>query len=235
MVVSVKTYKLEKHDILKKRMCATCINGKYGTMPVTRAKRLYKLKEEDLAGLRVAVKLNPVNHLYKHMRLFLCSDLDRAAERKRLLPKPKRAPCKVKSASSKPVQEPSGDGIGGGTCNALHKLTSLHQLHADCITRLPCSLPNLQIDVQAPSQTEEVQPLTPAQPVLPELGVPLTKVQQDNLRNMCIIADTLAPGICPIATLAAHALTRMDPMSLVELQQFAAVVLRYRQQQQLSQ
>ncbi len=89
--------------------------------------------------------------------------------------------------------------------------------------------------MQAPSQTEEVQPLTPAQPALPELGVPLTSVQQDNLRNMCIIADSLAPGVCPIATLAAHALTRIEPMGLVELQQFAAVVLHYRQQQQLTQ
>ncbi len=77
---------------------------KYQMMPVTRAKKLYKLKEEDLAGLRVAVKLNPVNHSYKHMRLFLCSDLQRAAERRRLLPKPKRAPRKVKPASSEPVQ-----------------------------------------------------------------------------------------------------------------------------------
>ena len=74
-------------------------------MPVTRAKKLYKLKEEDLAGLRVAVKLNPVNHLYKYMRLFPCSDLERAAERKSLLPQVVRAPRKVKSASSKPVQE----------------------------------------------------------------------------------------------------------------------------------
>jgi len=102
---SVKTRKLKKHDILEKRMCVTCIHYKYEKMPVTRAKKLYKLKEEDLAGLRVAVKLNPVNHSYKHMRLFLCSDLQRAAERKRLLPKPKRAPRKVKSASSEPVQE----------------------------------------------------------------------------------------------------------------------------------
>ena len=102
---SVNSYKLAKHDILKKRMCVSCINGKFQMMPVTRAKKLYKLKEEDLAGLRVAVKLNPVNHLYKHMRLLLCSDLERAAERKRLLPKVVRAPRKVKSASSKPVQE----------------------------------------------------------------------------------------------------------------------------------
>ncbi len=103
------------------------------------------------------------------------------------------------------------------------------------ITRLSCSLPNLGIVVQAPSQSEEVQPVTPAEPTPPELGVPLNQVQQDNLRNMCIIADSLAPGVCPIATLAAHALTRIEPMSHVELQQFAAVVLHYRQQQQLTQ
>ncbi|KAL0020574.1 hypothetical protein WJX77_005116 [Trebouxia sp. C0004] len=120
------------------------------------------------------------------MRLFLCSDLEHAAERRCLLPKPKRAPHKEHQASAS----------------------------------------------QAPSQREEVQPLTPAQPAPPELGVPLAKVQQDNMRNMCIIADALAPGVCPMATLAAHALTRIEPMSLVELQQFAAVVLHYRQQQQ---
>ena len=57
---SLKTCKLGKHDILEKRMCVTCIHYKYEMMPVTRAKKLYKLKEEDLAGLRVA--LNPVNH-----------------------------------------------------------------------------------------------------------------------------------------------------------------------------
>lgn len=89
--------------------------------------------------------------------------------------------------------------------------------------------------MQAPSQTEEVQPLTPAQPALPEPGVPLTKIQQVNLRNMCIIADSVAPSVCPIATLAAHALTQIEPMDLVDLQQFAAVVLQYRQQQQLPQ
>lgn len=166
-------------------------------MPVTRAKKLYKLKEEDLAGLRVAVKLNPVNHLYKHMRLFPCSDLERAAERKSLLPQVVRAPRKVKSASSKPVQE--------------------QQASAS----------------QAPSQSEEVQPLAPAQPALPEPGVPLTKIQQVNMRNMCIIADSVAPGACPIATLADHARTRIEPMDLVDLQQFAAVALHYRQQQQL--
>ena len=89
--------------------------------------------------------------------------------------------------------------------------------------------------MQAPSQTEEVQPLTPAQPALPEPGVALTKIQRVNLRNMCIIADSVAPGACPIATLADHALTRIEPMDLVDLQQFAAVVLHYRQQQQLPQ
>jgi len=88
--------------------------------------------------------------------------------------------------------------------------------------------------VQAPSQTEEVQPLTPAHPAPAELSVPLTKVQQVNLRNMCIIADSVAPGVCPSATLAAHALTRKELMGLIELQ-FAAVVMQYRQQQQLSQ
>lgn len=80
--------------------------------------------------------------------------------------------------------------------------------------------------METPSQTEEVQPLTPAQPVLLELGVhvSLTTCQQDNVRNMCIIADILAPGVCPITTLAAHALTGIEPMGLVELQQFAAVL-----------
>lgn len=89
--------------------------------------------------------------------------------------------------------------------------------------------------MQASSQTEEVHPVTPAQPSLPELSVPLTKAQQVNLRNMCIIADSLVPGVCPIATLAAHALTRIELMGLIELQQFAAVVMQYRQQQQLAQ
>lgn len=74
-------------------------------MPFARAKRLYKLKAEDLAGLRFAVQLDSFNHLYKHVRLFFCSDLQRTAQRRRLLPKPKRTPHKVKLASSKPVQE----------------------------------------------------------------------------------------------------------------------------------
>jgi len=104
------------------------------------------------------------------------------------------------------------------------------------ILLLPTDIPNkFPIVVQASSQTEEVQPVTPAQPSLPELSVPLTKAQQVNLRNMCIIADSLVPGVCPIATLAAHALTRIELMGLIELQQFAAVVMQYRQQQQLAQ
>ncbi len=82
-------------------------------------------------------------------------------------------------------------------------------MHHQIASPESCSLPNLQIVVQVPSQTEEVQPLTPAhpalpQPALPQLSVPLTKVQQVNLRNMCIIADSLAPSVCPIATLAVH-------------------------------
>jgi len=245
---SVNTRKLGKHDILKKPMCATCTHIKYEMMPVTRAKKLYKLKEEDLAGLRVAVKLNPVNHSYKHMRL-------RPAARSRA--QALAAKTQVRSTQGQISKQrtcagaagisltgnctkPSGDetGSGGETCNAQpsvvypHRLTSLQRLHHHIASSDSCSLPNLRIVVQAPSQTKEVQPLTPAQPVLPE---PLTKVQQVNLRNMCIIADSVAPGVCPIATLAAHALTWIEPMGLIELQQFAAVVMQYRQQQQPAQ
>ena len=96
-------YHQKKHCILGKRMCNECTANKFQTVPVTRAKREYKLTEDDLTDLKQAKMRNPVHRLYAPMRLYLRSDLKRAAERKSKQPKPKRAPRKSKAACSEPV------------------------------------------------------------------------------------------------------------------------------------
>lgn len=100
---SVIPGKIRMHCILGKRTCHECAASKFQIVPVTRAKREYKLTEEDLTDLKQAKTRNPVHRLYAPMRLYLRSDLERAAERKSKQPKPKRAPRKSKAACSEPV------------------------------------------------------------------------------------------------------------------------------------
>lgn len=88
-------------------------------------------------------------------------------------------------------------------------------------------------DMQVASPAAATQLPTPTQ--RSQQSAALTMVQQENLRNMIIWANAVAPGNCLGATLAAHALTQTEPMDTESLQKFAVIIAGYWQQHQQQQ